>query len=291
MTGYRLHHRRFFYLLVTPTVLVVAFLTLYPILVVFSNSLFAYDYVAGTRAFVGAAQYRAIASDTQFIQSVTNTAVFVVLAATLQTALGFLLALVYYRPFRGRKALMTLQMVPMMLSTMVVSATWRTLFHFDIGPLNAVLRSIGVNPVGWLIDRRVALSSIVIVDVWQWTPFVVIVLLAAMQKIPKEYLESARIDGCGSVAVVRWITLPLLRTHVAMVALLRTIDAFRLFAKVYALTGGGPGNATETISYYIYREAYRYFNLGRAAAASVLAFGIIAVVATCYLPQLLRTRS
>ena len=83
MTGYRLHHRRFFYLLVTPTVLVVAFLTLYPILVVFSNSLFAYDYVAGTRAFVGAAQYRAIASDTQFIQSVTNTAVFVVLAATL----------------------------------------------------------------------------------------------------------------------------------------------------------------------------------------------------------------
>lgn len=291
MTSYRLHHQRFFYLLLIPTVLVVAFLTIYPTLAVFANSLFEYDYIGGIRTFVGAANYRAIALDAQFIQSATNTALFVLLAASLETGLGLLLALLYQRPFRGRKTAATLAVVPMMLSTMVVSATWRTLFHFDIGPINALLRGMGADPVGWLIDRRIALFSIVIVDVWQWTPFAFIILLAALQTIPKEYMEAARIDGCDPVAVVHRITLPLMRSHLLMVALLRTIDTFRLFSKVYALTGGGPGNATETVSYYIYREAYRYFNLGRAGAASVLAFAVIAVVAAFYLPRLLREES
>ena len=291
MTRHRLHHTRFFYLLVTPAVLVVAFLTIYPTLAVFSNSLFAYDYIAGTREFIGTANYPSILSDSQFIQSTTNTALFVALAASLETAFGFLLALLYYRPFRGRKTAATLSVVPMMLSTMVVSATWRTLFHFDIGPINALLRGVGAHPVGWLIDPRIALLSIVIVDVWQWTPFAFIILQAALQTIPREYLEAAQIDGCGSVSAVRRVILPLMSSHLLMVALLRTIDTFRLFSKVYALTGGGPGNATETISYYIYREAYRYFNLGRAGAASVIAFGIIALVAAFYLPRLLREES
>ena len=175
-----------------------------------------------------------------------------------------------------------------MLSTMVVSAAWRTLFHFDIGPLNVVLQRVGLGRVGWLINPDIALLSIVVVDLWQWTPFVFIMLQAALRTIPREYLEAARIDGNGTIGVVVRIVVPLVGPHLLMVALLRTIDTFRLFAKVYALTGGGPGNATETISYYIYREAYRFFNLGRAGAASVLAFGVIALVAAVYVPRLLK---
>ena len=154
-----------------------------------------------------------------------------------------------------------------------------------------LLQLVGAAPVGWLIDPDIALASIALVDVWQWTPFVFVILQAALRTVPREYLEAARIDGCGSLRVIRHVVVPIMRAHLLMVALLRTIDAFRLFAKVYALTGGGPGNATETISYYIYREAYRYFNLGRAGAASVLAFIVIALVAAVYLPRLLEERA
>ncbi len=288
MSSLQRRHPEFYYLLAAPTVLVVFFLTVYPSLTVFSNSLFEYDYIAGTRVFNGLENYRSILADSQFRQSVVNTTVFVALAATLETALGFLLALLYYEPFRGRRTLATVTVFPMMLSTMVVSATWRTLFHFNIGPINSLLRSLGAPPVGWLINPDIALLSVVIVDVWQWTPFAFIILQAALQTIPREYLEAARIDGCGTSGVILHVVIPLMRPHLLMVALLRTIDTFRLFAKVFALTGGGPGNATETISYYIYREAYRYFNLGRAGAASVMAFLVIALVAAVYIPRLLK---
>lgn len=288
MSSIQRRHPAFFYLLAAPTVLVIAYLTVYPTLAVFSNSLFEYDYIAGTRLFTGLDNYRSILADSQFRQSVINTTLFVALAASLETALGFLLALLYYQPFKGRRTLATITVVPMMLSTMVVSATWRTLYHFDIGPLNALLEVVGAAPVGWLINPDIALFSVVIADVWQWTPFAFVILQAALQTIPREYLEAARIDGAGSGGVVVHVILPLMRPHLLMVALLRTIDTFRLFAKVFALTGGGPGNSTETISYYIYREAYRYFNLGRAGAASVLAFVIIALVASVYIPRLLR---
>ncbi len=274
--------------MVAPTVGVVAFLTVYPFVTVFSNSLFEYDYIAGTRTFVALDNYRSIVSDPQFVRSVVNTTLFVALSTSSQTIAGLVLALLYYERFRGRRIATTITAFPMMLSTMVVSAAWRTLFHFDIGPLNVILQRIGLGRVGWLINPDIALLSIVVVDLWQWTPFVFIMLQAALRTIPREYLEAARIDGNGTIGVVSRIVVPLLGPHLLTVALLRTIDTFRLFAKVYALTGGGPGNATETISYYIYREAYRYFNLGRAGAASVLAFGVIALVAAVYIPRLLK---
>ena len=284
---YQRHSTPFFTLLLAPTLLVVAFLTLYPVLSVFVNSLFRYDYIAGTRDFIALENYREIVRDDQFRRSVANTTLFVALVALCETGLGFVLALLYNRPFRARRVATIITVFPMMLSTMVVSATWRTLFHFEIGPINALLRALGIAPVGWLIDPGVALYSIVLVDLWQWTPFVFIILQAALQTIPREYIEASRIDGNGAWGTLRYIVAPLMRPHLLMVALLRTIDAFRLFSKVYALTGGGPGNATETISYYIYREAYRYFNLGRAGAASVIAFVIIVVVAFAYVPRLL----
>lgn len=280
--------RSFFTVLVAPAVVVAAILTLYPVLSVWNNSLFDFDYIAGTREFVGLRNYRSILSDGQFLQSVGNTVVFVMLAVVFETGLGFAMALLYFRPFRGNKIVAMMTMAPMMLSTMVVSAIWRTMFHFDIGLLNYLIENLGLQPVRWLIDPDIALFSIVLVDVWQWTPFAFIILSAALRTVPPEYLEAARIDGSGTVGLLRHIIVPLMATHLLTVAMLRTIDTFRLFSKVYALTGGGPGNATETISYFIYREAFSFFNLGRAGAASVVAFVLIAGVAAVYIPRLLK---
>ncbi|MDA3949524.1 MAG: sugar ABC transporter permease [Spirochaeta sp.] len=280
--------RSFFTVLVAPAVVVTAVLTLYPVLSVWNNSLFNFDYIAGTREFVGLRNYRSILTDGQFLQSVSNTVVFVILAVVFETGLGFALALLYFRPFRGSKTVAMMTMAPMMLSTMVVSAIWRTMFHFDIGLLNYLIENLGLQPVRWLIDPDIALFSVVLVDVWQWTPFAFIILSAALRTVPPEYLEAARIDGSGNMGLLRHIIVPLMATHLLTVAMLRTIDTFRLFSKVYALTGGGPGNATETISYFIYREAFSFFNLGRAGAASVVAFVLIAGVAAVYIPRLLK---
>ena len=280
--------RAFFLLLIAPAVVVVMVLTVFPVFSVASNSLFDFDYIAGTRELVGFDNYRSILSDRQFLQSIGNTAIFVALAVLLETGVGFAIALLLYKPFRGSRIVSLTAMAPMMLSTMVVSATWRTMFHFDIGVLNSLLERFGLSPVRWLIDPDIALFSIVLVDVWQWTPFAFIILSAALRTLPPEYLEAARIDGSGTLGLLRHIIVPLMASHLLTVAMLRTIDTFRLFSKVYALTGGGPGNATETISYFIHREAFSYFNLGRAGAASMVAFILIAVVALIYIPRLLR---
>lgn len=280
--------RGFFTALIAPAVVVVTILTIYPVFSVATNSMFDFDYIAGTRSFVGAGNYVSILSDRQFLQSIGNTVVFVALAVVLETGLGFAVALLLYKPFRGVRSVSMVVVAPMMLSTMVVSAVWRTMFHFDIGILNSLLTRTGLSAVPWLIDPDIALFSVVLVDVWQWTPFAFIILSAALRTVPPEYLEAARIDGSGSVGLLRHIIVPLMASHLLTVAMLRTIDTFRLFSKVYALTGGGPGNATETISYFIYREAFSYFNLGRAGAASMIAFLIIAGVAYLYIPRLLR---
>jgi len=286
-----MHSRReraFFSALIAPAVIVVLILTVYPVVTVATNSVFDFDYIAGTRELVGFENYRSILSDRQFLTSIGNTVTFVALAVILETGIGFAVALLLYKPFRGARAVSLTAMAPMMLSTMVVSATWRTMFHFDIGILNSLIEGAGFAPVRWLIDPDIALFSIVLVDVWQWTPFAFIILSAALRTLPPEYLEAARIDGSGTVGLLRHIIVPLMASHLLTVAMLRTIDTFRLFSKVYALTGGGPGNATETISYFIYREAFSYFNLGRAGAASVVAFVLIAVVAMVYIPRLLK---
>ncbi|MFP4153612.1 MAG: carbohydrate ABC transporter permease [Alkalispirochaeta sp.] len=286
-----MHSRReraFFSALIGPAVIVVLILTVYPVVTVATNSLFDFDYIAGTRELVGVENYRSILSDRQFLTSIGNTVTFVVFAVILETGIGFAMALLLYKPFRGARTVSLMAMAPMMLSTMVVSAAWRTMFHFDIGILNSLIEGAGFAPVRWLIDPDLALFSIVLVDVWQWTPFAFVILSAALRTLPPEYLEAARIDGSGTIGLLRYIIVPLMAAHLLTVAMLRTIDTFRLFSKVYALTGGGPGNATETISYFIYREAFNYFNLGRAGAASMIAFALIAVVAMVYIPRLLK---
>jgi multiple sugar transport system permease protein len=176
----------------------------------------------------------------------------------------------------------------MMLSTMVVSAIWKTLYHNDIGLLNYILRSAGMSPVGWLIDPAKALYSIILIDIWQWTPFAFIMLQASMQSIPKEIFEAAQIDGARSGQISFRITIPILSSQIMLVAMLRTIDTFKLFGKVYALTQGGPGNSTETLSTFIYREGFSYFNLGRASTASLLTLLVVTLISLFYIKKILQ---
>lgn len=278
----------FFYGALAPAFLIVAFLTLYPIITIFYDSLFRFDFIQDTREYLGIANFVRIAAESLFQRSFLNTVLFTAAASILEVGLGVILAFLFYGQFRGKPIAMTIIVFPMMISTMVISAIWQMMYHYEIGILNYLLRSGGLHPVGWLINPRMALWSVVLVDIWQWTPFAFLIVQAGLNSIPNEYFESAAIDGARYTQIVRRIALPILRPQIVLVLMLRTIDTFRLFDKVYALTGGGPANATRTVSYFIYDEGFRYFNFGRASAASVYVLLFVSILAVLYIRSMYR---
>ncbi|MCK9598566.1 MAG: sugar ABC transporter permease [Sphaerochaeta sp.] len=278
----------FYYILITPAVLLMVWLTVYPVLDVLVLSFYDYNYITDVRKFAGLKNFQQILSSELFRDSFVNTLIFSLAATLIEVGLGLALALAFDGEFFGKRHFMTVVIFPMMLSTMVVSAVWKTLYHQDIGLLNSILKQLSLKPVGWLIDPSRALSSIIIVDIWQWTPFTFIMLQASLQSIPREIFEAAQIDGARYPQIVFRITIPILLGQILLIAMLRTIDTFKLFGKVYALTQGGPGNATETLSTFIYREGFSYFNLGRAATASLLTLVIVSLISLFYIKKLVQ---
>ncbi|MBN3753755.1 sugar ABC transporter permease [Paraburkholderia sp. Tr-20389] len=268
--------------LMSPAVLVLGVLALYPMARVMIDSFFDVDFASGRRIFTGFANYRAVIADSAFGTSFFNTLQFMIVASLAEVLLGLGFALLFARSFPGRKIALPLAVLPMMLSTLVCSAIWRNWLNYS-GFLNALLTTIGVEPVQWLSDPHLALWSLMLVDVWQWTPMAFLVILAGLQSIAPEILEAARTDGASEWQCLRHITLPLVAPHIMLALLLRSIDTFKLFDKVYALTGGGPGNATQTLSTYIYDTGFRFFNVGPASAASVLMLVTCAVLVSGYI--------
>lgn len=280
----------FYWSILLPALIVMLWLTLYPMITVFLTSFQNYNYISGRRSWIGLGNYKNILADQVFLTSFKNTIVYCFSTTFLEVLLGTVLALVFYGNFRGKSIFTILLILPMMLSTMVVSSVWKTLFHYDIGLLNTILSRIGLGRVGWLIDPHIALWSIVLVDVWQWTPFAFIVMQAGLLSIPQEVFEASVVDGASYQQRLLRITLPILKDQILLLCLLRTIDTFKVFAKVFALTGGGPGNATETTSLFVYREAFQYFNLGRSSAASMITLAAVVLMSIFYLRKMLPSK-
>jgi multiple sugar transport system permease protein len=283
-------HSLFYWSIFTPALVVMLWLTVYPMISVFLTSFQDYNYISGSRHWIGLGNYLDILSDSIFLTSLFNTLLFCLAATAIEVVAGIVLALVFYGNFRGKSLFMILVILPMMLSTMVVSSIWKTMFNYDIGLINYVLNALGLAKVGWLIDPGVALWSIVLVDVWQWTPFAFIVIQAGLASVPQEIFEASVVDGASYRQTLLKITLPILRDQILLLALLRTIDTFKIFSKVFALTKGGPGNATETVSYFVYREAFQYFKMGRSSAASMITLLAVVFVSFFYLKKILNKK-
>lgn len=269
---------------IAPVAVTLFLLTLYPLLNVIVLSLYEIDVLAGFKAsFVGFLNYSNALADELFRVSYINTLKFVLGATALEVALGLLLAVLFSIEFRGRKGLVPLIIVPMMLPTIVISSFWRIMYHTEFGVVNSLLRLVGVGPVNWLGDPGIAMLSIVIVDVWQYTPFAFLVIYAGVQSIHSSLIEAALVDGAGFIQTLRHVVLPLVKRYVLIVAMLRIIDTFRVFDKVFALTGGGPGNSTEVLSFIIYKTGFRYYEFGYAASQAVLMLVSVLAVITLYL--------
>lgn len=268
-------------LFISPAFIVIAVILIYPL--GYSLWLSFHEWtLRGFRQsipFVGLQNYRDLFSNPDFINSLRITATFVILAVCIEFVLGMGLALLLNHDLRNKNIIRALILLPMMCTNVVIGLTWRLLLNYEFGLVNYYLGVIGVGPFEWLSKPEVAFSAVILVDVWNTTSFVALLLLAGLQALPEEPFEAARIDGASAWQSFVSITLPLLRQTILVVLLWRMIDTFRIFDVIYLLTAGGPARATETVSIYVYRYGFQSFNLGYASAASYIMILIMLLIA------------
>ena len=275
-------------LLLTPALAVLLSLSIYPLIYSITISL-QRETADGIKWTL--ANFARLGSDSFFLTAMAHTFVYAAAALVLEFSIGLGLALLLNTQMRGRGFFRATLLVPMMLPTVVVGVVWRLMLNANFGAINGTLKEFGLNTesLTWTASPRLAFLSVIVVDVWQWTPFVFLVLLAGLQAIPQEPYEAALIDGSSRWQTFRYVTLPLLKPAILIALLLRTMDLLRVFDQIFILTEGGPGFATETISLYIYRTAFRFFDFGYAAAMSFVLLALTNVISTIYI-RLLQTK-
>src|SRR5689334_17256999 len=267
---------------IAPALAVLLALSIYPLIYSITISL---QQETSSGVVWTAGNFRRLVSDNFFLAAMVHTIVYAVAALSCEFLLGLGLALLLNAKMRGRGLFRASLLVPMMLPGVVVGVVWRLMLNPDFGAINGTLRRFGISieALTWTASPKLAMLSVIAVDVWQWTPFVFLVLLAGLQAIPEEPYEAALIDGSSPLQTFWHVTLPLLKPSILIVLLLRTMDLLRVFDQIFILTEGGPGFATETISLYIYRTAFRFFDFGYAAAMSFVLLALTNVISVIYI--------
>ncbi len=259
----------------------VVLVMLVPILYSLRTSLTNLDLLSGAKAeFIGVVNYARIFTDPALLQSVLNTAVYTIASIVLEVMLGLGLALLLNRELHDGGVFRTLLTMPLFVAPVVVGMQWRFLLINEYGILNYLLGLAGIRGPLWLGSPIPAMASVVVADSWLVTPFAMLVILAGLQSISPELLEAAAMDGAGRWKRFALITWPLLRPAIAVVLLIRTIDAIRVFDLVWILTGGGPASATEMLSTLTYRIGFQYLNIGQASALAVTIVIILCLLST-----------
>jgi multiple sugar transport system permease protein len=271
------------YVFLLPAIAYLLILGIFPLL--FSLRLVFGAWNAGQRSitWVGLDNVQRLLSDTRFWDSFSKTLIYVAAAAGLELLIGFTVALALQNVTRGKNWMRVAFAFPMLLPPIAVSFTWKMLFDFNRGPINYFLDSLGLERVAWLAGQGSALASLIIVDLWQWTPFILLAALAALESLPVELYEAATVDGASRWEMLLHITLPLIQPYLVAIVLLRAIDAFKVFDTIYILTGGGPGTATELLTFYAYVAGFRPFNMGFTATISWAIVIIMSIVFLLFL--------
>jgi multiple sugar transport system permease protein len=259
---------------VGPAIIWILLFTLFPLLYAVRTSFYAFRSGKMLR-WVGLDNYRNLWEDEALRADLQRTFVYVAVVVFVEMVLGFLLALLFNREMRGVSSLRTIMVLPLFASPIALGYLGKTIFYEIDGPVNRAIVALGGNAVPWLSDPTWAFVAIMIVDIWQWTPFVFLVSLAGLQALPQDITQAAEVDGASAFQRLFSITLPLMAPILWLILLLRTIDAFKVVDIVVSMTLGGPGRATELYGFYIFRTARRFFNYGAAAAQGFLLLLIV----------------
>jgi multiple sugar transport system permease protein len=227
------------------------------------------------RSFVGMANYQRLLTDARFHDSILRTLYFTALAVVVPVVLGVVAALAFNRKFPLRGLARTVFILPMMATPVAVALVWTMMFHPQLGVLNWILSQFGIPPSLWVYDPDTVIPTLVLVEVWHWTPLVMLLVLGGLASLPVDPYEAAKIDGATAWQAFRYITLPLLAPFIMVAVIIRTIDALKAFDTIYVITQGGPGTASETINIFLYLNAFAYYNMGYASAVVVVFFALI----------------
>lgn len=276
--------RRATLVLLAPALAFLAILSVWPFCYLIYASFTSYQLAIPVPVeWVGLGNFQRVLNNPRFWQSLGITAVFALVAVPLQIALGLGLAMLINRLSRGREIYASLFLIPMMLAPIVVGFSWNLFLNPIYGPLNALLRGLGFSPPAWASSPDWALATVVLVDIWQWTPFVMVVLLAGLRSIPGRVFEAARVDGSNRWQTFRYILLPMMAPYMTVAFVLRFIDSFKVFDVLYILTKGGPGTSTQNLAYYTYDMGFGRFDFGLAGALSIIQLILLIVGTTAIL--------
>lgn len=274
-------------LLITPAMLIIGFFALFPFFYAINLSLRFADLTSpiGIGGFVGLENFRFALNDRFFWGSARITVTFTIMAVTIEMILGVSIAFLLHGAKWFKGVLRSVLLLPLASAPAAVGLIWRYMYHPEFGVYgyylnhNPIAQKLFTSEINLLGDLRFALPSVILFDIWQWTPFVAIIVLAALQSLPKEPFEAAELDGASTFQVLRRLTFPMLSPVLTLVFLLRTIDALRLYDAVYSLTRGGPGTVTETLTFYLYRLGLVKFRMDQASAIALL-FLYVSIIIT-----------
>ena len=274
------------YSFILPVVVILLTITIFPLLYSLIISFFNFRLISiGGPTFAGISNYAEIIfRDERFWGSLYNTFSIAIPALVMEGIIGLLFALLLNRDIKGRRIITVLLILPVMIPPITTGLIWRMLYHEKYGAINGFLHLMGINTMyTWLSTPGLAKFAVILTDVWQWTPFVMMILLAGLQSIPSEAYEAAKVDGASSTQIFFKITLPMLKPAILVALLIRTIHAIRFFDVAFVMTGGGPGTASELLPLYNYSVCFVDFNLGYGSAISFLVLGVSAIFSFLYI--------
>jgi multiple sugar transport system permease protein len=273
-----------------PAIVVLFLTTIYPMLYAGYLSFRSYDLAKPfvPRMFVGWANYREILSSSEFFHTLSVTFRLMAMTLSVQLVLGVGIALLVTQRLPGMGVARTLLLIPMMISPVIVGLVWLFLYFPELGYLNYFLSFLGIDPIPWITSTTWALWAIAIADIWQWTPFVMMGTAAALTNLSPEPFEAAKIDGNSRWDVFTRVTLPQIKPVLISLMFLRAIDAFKIYDIIFVLTKGGPGDSTEVLSMFIYRQSFTFWRMGVGAAASFVSLAIIVILITLFFKSLNR---
>ena len=271
------NYARRYWLFAAPAALIVLAVILFPWAFTLLISLNNWD-PAGGASWAGLSNYTTLFTDTRFGLAVLRTLYFSVLAVVAPVVLGVAAAVCFHKRFALRGLARTVFVLPMMATPVAIALVWTMMFHPQLGVLNYLLTSIGLPPFTWTYSPDTVIPTLAMVETWQWTPLVMLIVLGGLASLPIDPYEAALLDGANPWQSFRHITLPLVWPFVVVAAVIRTIDALKSFDVIYVITLGGPGTASETINIFLYQTAFAYYHIGYAGAVTLVFFVIIVAI-------------
>ncbi len=276
-TGRRRNYARRYWAFILPAALVVAAVILFPW--VFTLFMSVQDWhVGGERTFAGLANYSRMLTDDRFQWAVVRTLYFTAFSVLFPVLFGVAAAVCFQRKFFGRGLARTIFIMPMMATPVAIALVWTMMFHPQLGVLNYLLTSVGLPPSSWVYDPDTVIPTLVMVETWQWTPLVMLIVLGGLASLPTDPYEAALLDGASVWQVFRHVTLPLVWPFIIVAAVIRGIDALKAFDTIFVISNGGPGTASETLNILLYLQAFSFYDMGYASAIVVVFFVLVLVI-------------